>query len=148
MLVHILDQFKALLNRIVVCIDVFYMISFYWPFYNACPQLSTYSYATVSVSVCFLITFPLSLSLFSVLLGHVFAASAACCSLLRVWGLVAGGSACWFTSYIRIHSNMAYNVNIVGSGHCSCVSGRIKTIFCSFRTFFRRFEKLLALIYL
>lgn len=94
MLVHILGQFKALLNRLVVCIDVSYMISFYWPLFIMPLPEHTYSYCLY----LFFNNISLSLS-------------------LCLWPVVPFGDSWLLVPLVDslvtygIHSNMAHNVN-------------------------------------
>lgn len=129
------DEYVLLYMRVYMCLCVQFLITF---FSGSSPLLPPTRIPTV---------------LFGCMVYALkFAASAACCSGCASFCLFLLYSQ-WVSGVPVVDSLVTYEytqiwLTMSTLGHCSCDAGRIKTIFCSFRTFFRRFGRLLALIYL
>lgn len=94
------DEYVLLYMRVYMCQCVHFLITFFSGSSPLLPptRIPTVLFGCICIEICGICGLLFRLCLFL--------------SLSSSFSVSFGCSGCWFTSYIRIHSNMAYNVNI------------------------------------
>lgn len=101
-------EYVLLYLRVYMCVCVHFLITFFSCSSPPLPptRFPTVLFGCVCIEICGICGLLFRLCLFLSLSPSLFVVR--CPS----FSVSFGCSGCWFTSYIRIHSNMAYNVNI------------------------------------